>query len=55
VKTDPAAVENLRNAIELTEHPLISLQFGGERATIRFVESHFLDLKAVLEVASAPK
>jgi hypothetical protein len=55
VKTNPAIVENLRTAIRLTEHPLISLQFGRERATIRFVDSHFLDLKTLLEVASAPE
>ena len=54
VKTDPAAIESLRSALRLTEIPLPSLLLGGESASIRFADSHFLDLKAVLQAVPEP-
>ena len=38
-----------------SEEPTTVVQLGDERAELRFVETHFVDLKAILEVEGVPE
>lgn len=48
VKRDPPALEQLQSALASANEPVVSIQVGGEEASIRFVDSHFLDLQTIL-------
>lgn len=45
--------ERLQQALLNSEHVQIPLILGNERISIRFVETHFMDIKAMLVVSSA--
>lgn len=48
VKRDDAAIQRVRAAIVAADAPLVLLQLGGEATTLRFVDSHFLDIRTVI-------
>jgi hypothetical protein len=48
VKHDPPALEHLQIALASANEPVVSIQVGGDEASIRFVDSHFLDLQTIL-------
>jgi len=48
VKRDAAVIERVRAALVAADAPLVSLQLGGEATTLRFVDSHFLDIRTVV-------
>jgi len=53
VKHDEEAMESLKNALmnsEDSEDAEVSLQLGELDTSVRFVESHFLDIKTIIEV-----
>ncbi len=49
VKTDKEQCERLRDDIVNSKDLLVGLDFGNESGSIRFVETHLLDIKAILE------
>ena len=57
IKNDDDAMKKLKNEIEKTEccgKPIeINIKFGEENAKIYFVESHFFDLKHIIEIYSS--
>jgi hypothetical protein len=48
IKKDEEAMEFLKKALIKSELPEISLKLGDMETSIRFVESHFQDIKAIL-------
>ena len=48
VKRDEAALQLARAALVASDAPLVPLQLGGETASLRFVDSHFLDIRTVI-------
>ncbi len=48
VKRDETASQRVSDAIVAAPAPRVPLQFGGEAATLRFVDSHFLDIRTVI-------
>jgi hypothetical protein len=48
IKKDEGAMEFLKKALINSELPEISLKLGDMETSIRFVESHFQDIKAIL-------
>ncbi len=52
VKCDPEALDQLQSAISSAEESAVSIRLGTEEATLRFVDSHRIDLQAVLKAAS---
>lgn len=52
VKQDEDAMEALRNALVDSEEPQVPLQLGELSTRLRFVESHFQDIKTILEMVS---
>jgi hypothetical protein len=48
VKRDKAAVQSCQASIIAAEDAVVALQLGDEKATLRFVASHWLDLKTLL-------
>lgn len=48
VKRDEAALQRLRAALVAADAPLVPLQLGGDAATLRFVDSHFLDIRTII-------
>ncbi len=57
VKKDTAtdALENFLSDLRASENLEVSIDLGEEQATIRFVETHFLEFRAALEEMSAHK
>ncbi len=49
VKHDAGERERIFSAIASSKEPVIQLTLGSERATLRFVDTHFIDLQAVLQ------
>ena len=49
VKNDEGAMESLKNALINSENGEVPLQLGELDTSIRFVESHFLDIKTIIE------
>lgn len=49
VTTDDKVMAELREEIVGTENCEIPISFGDEKTSIRFVETHFFDLKTILE------
>ena len=50
VKHDVGAMESLKNALMNSEDAEVSLQLGELGTSVRFVEKHFLDIRAIIEV-----
>ena len=50
VKHDEGAMESLKNALINSEDAEVPLQLGELGTSVRFVESHFLDIKTIIEV-----
>lgn len=50
VKHDEGAMESLKNALMNSEKPEVSLHLGELDTSVRFVKSHFLDIKTIIEV-----
>ena len=48
VKFDESAMKDLNHALRSSEEPEVSLNLGEVETSIRFVESHFSDIKAIL-------
>lgn len=48
IKKDEGAMEFLKKALINSELPEIFLKLGDMETSIRFVESHFQDIKAIL-------
>jgi len=49
VKHDEGAMESLKNALINSEDTEVPLQLGELDASVRFVESHFLDIRTIIE------
>ncbi|MFH2122752.1 MAG: hypothetical protein ABIJ50_04635 [Pseudomonadota bacterium] len=49
VKLDDIVITRLNNAIKTSEKPEVSLKLGELETSIRFVESHWLDMKTILK------
>ena len=49
VKHDEEAMESLKNALMNSEDAEVPLQLGELDTSVRFVESHFLDIKTIIE------
>ena len=49
VKLDESAMKNLHHALKNSDEPELSLNLGEKETSIRFMESHFSDLKTILE------
>lgn len=49
VKPDDIAIKDLNNAIKTSEKPEVSLKLGELETSIRFVESHWLDMQMILK------
>ncbi len=52
VKRDPGERVRICGAVSSAKEPVIPLTLGSESATLRFVDSHFIDLQAVLQAAA---
>jgi hypothetical protein len=52
VKRDEGEDKRVRGTIASAKEPVIPLTLGSENATLRFVDSHFIDLQAVLQAAA---
>ena len=48
VKRDPDALERLQGTLVSSHEPIISIHVGDEETSIRFVDSHLLDLQTIL-------
>ena len=48
VKLDESAMKDLNHALKNSEEPEVSLNSGEIETSIRFVESHFSDIKTIL-------
>lgn len=51
VKNDESAMEELNHALKNSEEPEVSLSLGELETSIRFVESHFNDIRTILQRA----
>jgi hypothetical protein len=49
VKHDEGAMESLKNALINSEDTEVPLQLGELDTSVRFVESHFLDIRTIIE------
>lgn len=49
VKRDNNELKRVREAIASAREPVITLKLGADNATLRFVQSHFIDLQVVLQ------
>jgi hypothetical protein len=49
IKKDKNKVNNLKELMISTDHPEIQIQLGNEQNSIRFVETHYLDLKVIIQ------
>jgi len=49
VKHDEGAIESLKNALMNLEDAEVSLQLGKLDTSVRFVQSHFLDIRTIIE------
>jgi hypothetical protein len=49
VKHDPEASTLLKGALSAAKTPLVPLSLGEEAASLRFVETHFIDVRVLLE------
>ena len=49
VKHDERAMESLKNALINSEDAEIPLQLGELNTSVRFVETHFLDIRTIIE------
>lgn len=49
VKNDEGAMESLKNALMNSEDTEISLHLGELNTSVRFVKSHFLDIRTIIE------
>lgn len=49
VKHDEGAMESLKNALMNSEDAEVSLQLGELDTSIRFIKSHFLDIRTIIE------
>ncbi len=49
VKHDDDSMEDLKSRLLDAEEPIISLKLGDENTTLRFVETHFLAIKEIIE------
>lgn len=52
VKRDAGEHERIFGAIASANEPVVQLTLGSERTTLRFVDSHFIDLQTVLQAAA---
>ena len=50
VQHDEGAMESLKNALINSENPEVPLQLGELDTSVRFVETHFCDIKTIIEV-----
>ncbi len=48
VKLDERLMEELRDALRISDEPEVSLILGELETSIRFVGSHFIDIKTIL-------
>lgn len=48
VKSDEGAMESFRNSLMNSEGPEVFLQLGELKTSIRFVETHYFDIKTIL-------
>jgi hypothetical protein len=48
VKLNESAMKNLHHALKNSEEPEVSLNLGEVETSIRFVESHFSDIRKIL-------
>jgi hypothetical protein len=48
VKLDESAMKDLYHALKNSDEPEVSLQLGNRNRSIRFVESHFSDIRTIL-------
>jgi hypothetical protein len=51
VKVDAEALERFQTALKAATQPTIPVSFGGEEASVTFVDSHFLDFQTILRGA----
>jgi hypothetical protein len=49
VKQDEEAMESFKNALMNSDKPELSLQLGDLNTSVRFVESHWLDIRTILQ------
>ncbi len=49
VKHDEGAMESLKNELIKSENAEVPLQIGELNTSVRFVETHFLDIKTIIE------
>ncbi len=49
IKQDEEAMESFKNALVTSEAPEIPIQLGELNKSVRFVESHFLDIRTIIE------
>jgi hypothetical protein len=49
VKHDEGAMESLKNALINSEEPEVPLQLGELNTSLKFVGTHFLDIKTILK------
>ncbi len=49
IKLDDNAMESLKNVLINSKDTEISLKLGDENASIKFVETHFIDIKTILK------
>ena len=49
VKQDEGAMETFKNALMNSDKPEVSLQLGGLSTSVRFVESHWHDVRTILQ------
>ncbi len=49
VKYDEGAMESLKNALINSENAVVPLQLGELNTSLRFVETHFQDIKTIIE------
>ncbi len=49
IKNDEKALESLKSALINSEKAEVPLQLGELDTSVRFVESHFLDVKTIIE------
>ena len=49
VKLDESAMKDLNQTLKNSEKPEVSLNLGEIKTSVRFIESHWLDIKTILQ------
>ena len=52
VKRDPSALDRFQTDLTSASEPSVSVRLGSEEASVRFVDTHFLDLRTILRNSS---